>query len=406
MSAPDNQTTAALLALALRAEAEAQLPTIDDRPPFERFTHRVGARRRRAWTLTVAIAAGAAALVAIASTTTLAHRSASPGTGDAPSTRPTATDGTTKAAQAVAEPSAIPASVPVTTLDRGPAMLAFEAFGAIWGTSDPPNPAPAGTVFRVSTDGKAVLSSTPYVGTVPDLPAVRAGNVVLVPSQTTDGFRMLAFTSAGEAAGEVALPGGAGSGVGAGDSTGAWVSDGKDSLVHVDATGVHAIGHVTLPGTDIVGVAVGGGSVWVADQDGNTITRLDEATGAVLRRATLSGGNAIPFEVRWGGGHLYVSTQAYQLLRLDPGSLATQAVTTGDYHGSMLHLEVAPDGTVWAETAQGTLAQLDGTTLATIRSYQVFPTLGAYQTYGPVVTADRVFKTDGLHAVLYSFPVR
>ncbi len=397
MNAPENPTTAELLVEALRVEAERIMPTIDDEQQLARFQAHLPWRRRRAMAL-IAVGVAATAVVAVAATVAVTRNLGSAAQPVGPGPSSATSPATVDAEPTVAAPSPLPGSVKVARLANGPAIVAFDAFGAVWGLADPRD-ASTGRVFRVALDGSRVLSRTSYASTIADLPPFRVGNVVLVPAKTAAGQSYLAFGPDGRQVGAIPVQT---AGSGAGDASGGWAQSGPNTLVHLGTSGTDVVGHVTLAGALIATVAVGGGSVWVGDSTGMDVIRLDARTGDEQGRVHL---NEIPQQLAWGPHGVYVGTQSYTLIRLDPTTLARTAETIGDYQGSWFVSTIAPDGTVWAEDAQGTIAQLDPTTLQTMRSIQLFETLGAGGTFGSVVTQNRVFKSDGDRAVLYSFPL-
>jgi DNA-binding beta-propeller fold protein YncE len=109
-----------------------------------------------------------------------------------------------------------------------------------------------------------------------------------------------------------------------------------------------------------IAVAAGGGAVWVADNTGGTVSRIDPTTGAVDRDPIRVGSG--PEAIAVGGGGVYVACGDDSVWRIDPttGEATRAPVTIGDPAG----LAVG-DGEVWVTSAsEGTVARLDLATLA------------------------------------------
>jgi hypothetical protein len=279
----------------------------------------------------------------------------------------------------------------------------MSALGSVWSV-DANESTTSGVrhVYRLDPAGK-LLSTTAYTGADPDeLPPFQAGHAVLVPS-TTPGkaSAYLAFNADGQQIGSIPV---AKIGLGAGDSTGGWVLSDTDAISQIDASGTKIVKTLTLPGTDIGGIAVGGGSVWVADQSRNRLLRVDPKSGTITG-STITGGVVDQFlPIAYSNGAVFVPTQDYVLRRIDATTMTiTAAVST--LGGSWFVISVGADGDVWAESAQGVVDDLDPATLATKRAIQLQPTNRSGGTYGVVATLTRLYEADGDDGYIVSFPL-
>jgi ABC-type transport system substrate-binding protein/DNA-binding SARP family transcriptional activator len=149
------------------------------------------------------------------------------------------------------------------------------------------------------------------------------------------------------------------SGLAVGDGS-VWVTDANSrTLVRVDAGLDVVAGRIALPraGTDLTsGVTFAAGSVWVAHggfNPGAWVDRLDPATGRVVHRFPILGGEATA--LAYGDGAIWVvSGPSGELRKLDPGTNTIEAtvrlhpglccVAAG---GGYVWAAVNPDGTVW-----------------------------------------------------------
>jgi outer membrane protein assembly factor BamB len=129
------------------------------------------------------------------------------------------------------------------------------------------------------------------------------------------------------------------------DGTSVWVGDAAEGRVF----------RLTLPdGVDpfpvpspVTGIAVGDGGVWITGGDDDTVTLLDEGTGAVVTSLDVAGdGCNQPEAVAVGAGSAWVACRASgTVIRIDTG---TQSVTgTLAVEGAPTALVSGGDGAVW-----------------------------------------------------------
>lgn len=111
----------------------------------------------------------------------------------------------------------------------------------------------------------------------------------------------------------------------------------------------------TRVGINPTAVAVGYGTVWVANNTDGTVDRLDPATGR-LRGPAIPVGPG-PMAVATGGGGVWVATGDGYVRRLDP---RTGRVARGGARISGLAGLAVDEGAVWAtSSAAGTLTRID-----------------------------------------------
>jgi YVTN family beta-propeller protein len=139
-------------------------------------------------------------------------------------------------------------------------------------------------------------------------------------------------------------------------------SPAENALVRIDASTNRPAGPAIDVGTGPSRVGVAFGSAWVANLDGASVTRVDLRTGKSLAEIPVGG---LPVAVVGGGGVVWVADQrGGALVRIDP---ATNAVTGEPIPvgptGVRPHAVAYADGRPWvADQAGGTLVTLDTTT--------------------------------------------
>jgi streptogramin lyase len=276
----------------------------------------------------------------------------------------------------------------------GPFSTGDAALGAVWALSGDQT---RGVLYRVSEDGRQVLSRTPYDGSNPEHQQVtRVGSRVVVVNGAGTAYDV--FDATGRQVGTVPAEQARGA---AGDASGGWLITGAHAVTRVSAEGTPTGLVATLPSSHlIIGVATGGGALWVLDVDG-TLYRVDAQTGAVTDSAQVVLGD--PLQVVWTQGAVFISTTRYEVTRVDTTTLKATDVLNGNRAGSFQLLTVGTDGSLWTNPAKGAVAELDAATLTVKRYVQVFP--GGVQggAFGLAVTADRVFLSDGETRTLHSF---
>jgi streptogramin lyase len=112
-----------------------------------------------------------------------------------------------------------------------------------------------------------------------------------------------------------------------------------NSLERISATTMRHVSTVPVDGF-YVDVAAGLGSVWLADDEGRAIVRVDPAGEVVARRYTLGGA---PFGVAVGAGAAWAASDDGTVARVDPVSDGLELIGVG---GAPRSVDVE-GGTVW-----------------------------------------------------------
>jgi hypothetical protein len=401
---------------AMREEVQHAMTVTNTPEELRKFRHTIeqGRKRRR----TYAAVAAAAAMVVAGTAVAVKESGKAPHSGQitaplgsqtaTPSAQPSNSPGTPVASgpplSPVATPSALAGGIQTAKVN-GPGVLGMSALGSVWGVQEAQY-ATGGTghVYRLDPTGQKILSTTAYAGPdQDDLPPFQAGQAVLVPSATPGKpSAYLAFNATGNEIGSIPV---ARVGLGAGDSTGGWVLSDTDSISQIDASGTKVVKTVTLPGTAIGGIAVGGGSVWVADQKQNRLLRVNPTSGTITGTTEIGGVVDEFLSIAYSHGAVFVPSQDYKLRRVDATTMKITAVVSTPSGGSWFVISVGPDGDIWAEPAQGVVDDLDPVTLATKRAIQLQPTLRDGGTFGVVATSSRVYEADGVDGYVLSFPL-
>jgi virginiamycin B lyase len=174
-----------------------------------------------------------------------------------------------------------------------------------------------------------------------------AGNLVRIDPQSN---RVVARMNLGGKAGNFVL-----------DAGSAWVTvragDGSDSVKRVD-TASGDIGSIPL-GTSAVpiGIALGAGSLWVAEQDRAAVVRIDPATDAVTSTIPVGFG---PYGIVVAGGAVWTANRfAATVSRIDVATLYVSTITTGHRPSGVIAFG---EGSIWAGNDDGVLSRIDPAT--------------------------------------------
>jgi len=375
---------------ALHQEASLTMTMTDTPRELRRWKENL--KRRRS---TVRVAAFAAAAAAIAGAV-LGATLIGTGTHKTAPTHPTTPRVKTST---FGVPPSLPGSTPVTKVS-GPVNVGEDAFGVVWATGQGSS---SGHLYRLDAKTGAIVTDVRYAGAIDDLPPLRAGNVVLVPTQPKHGHSgYLVYNSAGQPTGQfipATTPG-----PGAGDATGGWAPLTNRTVGHVSASG-RLTQQFRVTQTAITAVGFGDGSLWVGSLGSSAAIRLDPVSGKVIARVRL-GGDPVQFLVT--PTSVYATTDHFQIVRIDPVTNDVLAEATAgipiDRH-SFVFLAPAPNGNLWASPDQGGIVVLDPRDLTLIRGMQVYPDTRDGGISGLAVTTARVFlgDVDGTRTV--SFPV-
>jgi len=98
-----------------------------------------------------------------------------------------------------------------------------------------------------------------------------------------------------------------------------WVTNsggGGDNVARIDPQTNQVVGRPTVTGASPQSLAVGGGSVWVANHDAGTVTRIDRASGRVVADIPVP---SAPHRVAYGAGAAWVGNwHDNSVSRIDP----------------------------------------------------------------------------------------
>jgi YVTN family beta-propeller protein len=135
---------------------------------------------------------------------------------------------------------------------------------------------------------------------------------------------------------------------------GVWVSNGLSSIVRIDPRSARVSARIDV-GNDPEAIAVGEGSIWVADSEDNTATRIDPRTNAVVGSTPLADA---PSAVAVAPGSVWVADAgADQVQRLDPASGEVVATIPVGRRPTALAIS---DGSLWVvNSGSGSISRID-----------------------------------------------
>jgi YVTN family beta-propeller protein len=126
-----------------------------------------------------------------------------------------------------------------------------------------------------------------------------------------------------------------------------WVTNaggGGDSVARIDPQTNRLAGRPIRTGASPQSLAIGGGSLWVANHDARTVTRIDQATGKVVADIAVP---SEPHRVAWGAGAAWVGNwHDNSVSRIDPATnqVVGSPIPIGFHHAGNL---VVGAGGVW-----------------------------------------------------------
>jgi YVTN family beta-propeller protein len=127
-----------------------------------------------------------------------------------------------------------------------------------------------------------------------------------------------------------------------------WVtnSGGGHSVAQIDPRTNRLAGRPIRTGASPQSLAIGGGSLWVANHDARTVTRIDQATGKVVANIAVP---SEPHRVAWGAGAAWVGNwHDNSVSRIDPQT--NRAVETIAVGGHPIDVATTGDA-VWVSVA-------------------------------------------------------
>ena len=251
-------------------------------------------------------------------------------------------------------PVATGTAVTVPTFDRGRfaavipipgARSLTVAGGMLWvlkgaGTVVRVNPATnavVGKPLRVPTDAEAITvgDGALWVASVAAGDLAAPGDDAVTRIDLASG-RMLATITVRRGPLDIAATPGA---VWATNSGG-----GGDSVARIDPQTNRLSGRPVSTGGSPQSLAVGGGSLWVANHDARTLTRIDPASGKVIANIPVP---SEPHRVAWGAGAAWVGNwHDNSVSRIDPTTnrVVGSPIPIGPHHAGNL---VVGAGSVW-----------------------------------------------------------
>jgi hypothetical protein len=386
------------LTTALHREASLAMTATDTSHELDRWRDQQNKRKNR-MRVTVAVI-GAAAAVAVILGLTLGLV----GSDDAkpePAQTPPAPTPSAPATVSLATLDPIPAGTEVTTT-KGPINPGAVAFGALWATGID---ATEDEVYRLDQDTGALLSTTHVTPAIVSNPvAVRVGDHVLVTGRSGGKQGYVALDQSGKADGFIPAQQ---PGVMAGTADGGWVQLAATTIGQVDATGTKILRRVRVADPDtgalFRGIAVVGDSVYVTTQLPKTVYRIDANSGAVVDTIEL---DTVPAGLTATSTGVYVATESYELLRIDPGLDAITAVLTNDLGVNSFFIPfVGPKDSLWVTPNHGGLVELDPTTLEPLRSFMFLSNPEPGWDFGGAVADHRGFVGDARGDRVLSVPL-
>jgi len=191
------------------------------------------------------------------------------------------------------------AAAPVRVRLPGSAEGLAVGGGYLWVTS-PSDSGGRDTVFQIDLRTRRVVSSLP-VGTLPLYVAFGYGSAWI---SNYRGDSVSVVRPGSERPETIAVPGGP-LGIAAGGGAIWVVTFWSRELVRIDAETRRVLSRIPV-GAGPLDVAVGGGAVWVTNRDDKTISRIDPATNEVTLTIPLP---AAPHGIRAAHGRVWVTTQ-------------------------------------------------------------------------------------------------
>jgi streptogramin lyase len=148
-----------------------------------------------------------------------------------------------------------------------------------------------------------------------------------------------------------------------------WALDGESTLYRVDARRARVTKRIGLPAIAAYNIWYGGGSVWVADDQGGKVFRVSPATGKVVARIGVGNG---PADMAFGAGRAWVIDHRDRaLFRINLATnRPTRLATVGEGDAAPERL-VLLAGSLWVTGRGLPLLQVDPDTGATQRTIDV-----------------------------------
>ena len=149
-----------------------------------------------------------------------------------------------------------------------------------------------------------------------------------------------------------------------------WALDGDSTLYRVDASRARVTKRIGLPASAAYNIWIGGGSVWVADDQGARVLRISPATGKVVARFGVGDG---PADMAFAGKRAWViDHRDTTLFRIDLATnKATRLGTVGRAGDEAPERLALLGGSLWVTGRGVPLLQVDPETGATRRTIDI-----------------------------------
>ena len=227
-----------------------------------------------------------------------------------------------------------------------------------------------------------------------------------------------------------------------------WALDTSSTLYRLDARSGHLTRRIQLGAIAAYNIWIGGGAVWVADDQGarmlrvsrstnrvvaripvgdgpadmvfarkqawvvthrdNTLFRIDMTTNVATRLAVLGGANAAAERIALVGDSVWVTGRGVSLLEVDPASGAVRR--TVDIHGTGIDV-VATGGALWVPVRTAAVDRMGFPTMTAVRRVTtdgavttVATARGRVDVHGLAVGMRSVWLADNTNGVLYRLP--
>jgi streptogramin lyase len=188
-----------------------------------------------------------------------------------------------------------------------------------------------------------------------------------------------------------------------------WVADDQGAeVIRVSPASNKVVAHVAV-GDGPASMAFAPGRAWVMSHRDRTLQRIALDTNAVTRLATLGGDDAAPERMVYAQGSLWITGRGADLLRVDPETGAVQSTTEIGASGIDL---VAGGGELWVPARNATVDQTGFPTMSALRivspagsALDFFTPSGRFDVHGLAVGQGSVWLADNTRGRLYSFPL-
>jgi outer membrane protein assembly factor BamB len=187
-----------------------------------------------------------------------------------------------------------------------------------------------------------------------------------------------------------------------------WVADDQGaSMLRIAPSTNKVVAHIRV-GDGPADMAFAGTQAWVVTHRDNTIFRIDLATNAATRLATLGGGNVAVERLALLGGSLWATGRGAPLFELDPATGATSRSV--DIGGTGIDV-VATAGALWVPVRTEAVDRTGFPTMAAVRRVNPDGTVttvakarGRVDVHGLVAGLGAVWLADNTNGVVYRLP--